>query len=60
MSYLRSYHINLALGPSEHIVPFAVFTICPQVVHVFFFFFFLSYEFLFEDIRLLNIKVEGV
>lgn len=31
--------INLALGPSEHIVPFAVFTICPQVVHVFSFFF---------------------
>jgi len=28
--------INLALGPSEHIVPFAAFTICPQVVRVFF------------------------
>lgn len=58
MSYLRSYHINLALGPSEHIVPFAAFTICPQVVHVSLFFFFWSCKF--DYIRLLNIKVEGV
>lgn len=40
--------INLARGPSEHIVPFAAFTICPQVVRVLFFW---SCEFIFDYIR---------
>lgn len=52
VSYLRSYHINLAPGPSEHIVLFAVLTVCP--------FFFGAAGFLFDYIGLLNIKVEGV
>lgn len=52
MSYLRCYRINLARGPSEHIVLFAVLTVCP--------FFSRAPGFLFDDIGLLNIKVEGV
>lgn len=55
MSYLRSSHINLALGPSEHIVPFVVSTICPRVVRAFF-----GAAMVFYLIILLNIKGAAV
>lgn len=35
VSYLRSSRINLAPGPSEHIVLFAAFSVCPRVVPAF-------------------------
>lgn len=55
MSYLRSSRINLAAGPSEHIVLSAALAVCPESSCLL-----QGCEVSFDYISLLNIKVEGV